>query len=359
MYEQLILPSDHYHAGFLIGQRSRKIMHEYVLSSKPWQSLKTWIGSDRLKNMEDAARAFFPCYVDELAGIADGCRLPFSHVFLWNSRGDIYPFVSEGCTTVYAPASDCVFLGHNEDGDPNLRSHCFISRREPGTHNSGYLAFTYPASINGHTFSVNSAGIVQLVDNIRSLEYGDGVPRQLLSRALLDCRSLDDVFSILEGCDRAGSFHHLLAQIGESNILSVEYTPREVDMLRLHAAYGHANHFIHPRLQNSKQRITASSAARQNRIDKLCRKLTDSTGPDDIRLMLGDMGNRDLPIYRTDPQDPDHENTLATAVFRVTSDTVQSRVYVAGNKQQDFDWNDQITDRICTHNLNLKGEKLK
>ena len=345
MYEQLTLPSDHYRAGFLIGQRSRKVMHEYVLSSEPWQSLMTWIGSDRLKNMEDAARTFFPRYVDELAGIADGCNLPFSHIFLWNSRGDIYPFASDGCTTVCAPSADGVLLGHNEDGDPKLRSHCFISKREAGSHNSGYLAFTYPASINGHTFSVNTAGIVQLVDNIRSLEYGDGVPRQLLSRALLDCSSIDDVISILNCCDRAGSFHHLLAQTGEKDILSVEYTPQEVSMLRKHTAYGHANHFIHPRLQTSKQRITPSSAARQIRIDQLCRKLADSTLPADIRRMLGDMDNRDLPIYRADPEDSDNENTLATAVFRMTSDTVQSWVYVAGNKQQDFDWNDQTAER--------------
>ncbi|UCD77713.1 MAG: hypothetical protein JSW26_20185 [Desulfobacterales bacterium] len=345
MYETLILPHDHYQAGYIIGQRSRQIMHEYVLASKPWQSLKAWIGSDRLKYMEDAARAAFPRYVDELAGIADGCKLPFSQIFLWNSRGDIYPFVSDGCTTVCAPAPDGVLLGHNEDGDPKLRSHCFISKREPGSNNLGYIAFTYPASINGHTFSVNSAGIVQLVDNIRSLEYGEGVPRQLLSRALLDCRSLKDVFSILEGCDRAGSFHHLLAQSGDKHTLSIEYTPREVSMLRLHTSYGHANHFIHPRLQTSKQRITPSSAARQIRVDELCRKLNDSTGPADIRLMLGDVENRNLPIYRMNPEDSDNENTLATAVFRVTSDTVQSRVYVAGGEQQDFDWNDQTADR--------------
>ena len=342
MYEQIILPSDHYRAGFLIGQRSRKIMHAYVLSSKPWQSLMTWIGGKRLKNMEDAARSFFPRYVEELAGIADGCKLPFSHIFLWNSRGDLYPFISDGCTTVCAPSADGLLLGHNEDGDPILRSHCFISKREAGSHNSGYLAFTYPASINGHTFSVNSAGIIQLVDNIRSLEYGDGVPRQLLARALLDCRSLDGILSTLKGCDRAGSFHHLLAQAGEKDILSVEYTPQEVSLLRVHTAYGHANHFIHPRLQNSKQRTTPSSAARQIRIDQLCGKLTDSAGPADIRRMLGDMQNRDLPIYRTDPEDPDHENTLATAVFRVTADALQARIFEAGGREQNFEWNNQI-----------------
>ncbi|MBT8363658.1 MAG: C45 family peptidase [Deltaproteobacteria bacterium] len=336
MYDELNLPRDHYRAGFIIGQRSRKIMHEYVLASQTWQSLKAWIGSEKLKNMENAARAAFADYVDELAGIADGCELPFAQVFLWNCRGDLTPFISDGCTTVWAPSADGVLLGHNEDGDPNLRPHCFISKREPGINHPGYTSFTYPASINGHTFSVNSAGLVQLVDNIRSLEHGDGVPRQLLSRSILDCRSLEDVVATLKDCFRAGSFHHMLAQSGSKDVLSIEYTPDEVSMVRLQASYGHTNHFIHPRLRNSKQRITPSSAQRQIRIDDLCRKLSDSPGPGDIRMMLGDIENPDLPIYRTDPNDPDNENTLATALFRVTPDAVYSSVYIAGDQEQSF-----------------------
>jgi hypothetical protein len=336
MYEELILPRDHYQAGYMIGQRSRKIMHEYVLTSNTWQALKVWAGSDRLKNMENAARYAFPSYMDELTGIADGCELPFSHVFLWNSRGDLAPFISDGCTTVCASSADHVLLGHNEDGDPNLRPHCFISRREPGRNHPGYLAFTYPASINGHTFSINYAGLVQLVDNIRSREVGDGVPRQFLSRALLDCRSLDDVVATLKGCSRSGSFHHMLASAGSKDVLSIEYNPVEVSTIRLHSAYGHANHFIHPRFQNSKQQVTPSSAARQLRIDDLCRELSDSPGLDNIRRMLGDIDNQNFPIYRTDPKDPDNENTLATALFLVTSDTVQSSVYIDGDRQQPF-----------------------
>jgi len=339
MYDELILPRDHYRAGYIIGQRSRQIMHEYVLASKSWQALKLWIGSDRLKNMENAARSAFPGYMDELAGIADGCELPFSQVFLWNSRGDLSPFISDGCTTVCAPSADRVLLGHNEDGDPNLRPHCFISKREPGTNHPGYLAFTYPASLNGHTFSINSAGLVQLVDNIRSLEAGDGVPRQFLARALLDCRSLEEAAAALNGCPRSGSFHHLLASAGHNDVLSIEYTPAAVSIIRLHAAYGHANHFIHPRFRDSKQRVTPSSAARQLRIDDLCRTLSDLPGLDAIHLMLGNIENQNLPIYRTDPKDPDNENTLATALFLVTADAVQSSFYIDEDHQQPFTWN--------------------
>lgn len=336
MYEELNIPQDNYQAGFIIGQRSRKIMQDYVLSTKLWQSLKAWIGSDRLKNMEAAARSTFPHYIDELVGIADGCELPFSYAFLWNCRGDLSPFISDGCTTVCAPSAQGMLLGHNEDGDPKLRPHCLISKREPESNKLGYTSFTYPASINGHTFAVNSVGIVQLVNNIRSLEYGDGVPRQLLARAILDCRNLDEVISTLKGCHRAGSFHHMLAQMGRNAVISVEYTPEDVSMVRLHASYGHANHFIHPRFRNAKQRITRSSAARQICIDELSGKLSNPIGFDDIRLMLNNNENPELPIYRLDPDDPDNENNLATALFLVTQDTIHSEVFVAGDKEQAF-----------------------
>ena len=336
MYKEVILPQDNYLAGFIIGECSRRIMHEYVLNSPPWQALKVWIGSERLKEMERASRSTFPQYVDELAGIADGCDLPFSHIFLWNCRGDLIPFASEGCTTVYMTSPEGILLGHNEDGDPVFRNYCFISKRPPEGNNLGFTSFTYPASINGHAFAVNSVGLAQLINNIRSLEYGDGVPRQLFSRAILDCRNLDDALSVLKGHRRAGSFHHMLAQMGQKDVLSIEYTPNKVSILQLRSAYGHANHFIHPQFRNSKQQITASSAARQSCIDELCRKLPVQRSLDDIRRILHNTDNADLPIYRMDPNDPDSENTFATVAFLITSNSIRSRLYFAGNKEQAF-----------------------
>jgi hypothetical protein len=52
--------------------------------------------------------------------------------------------------------------------------------------------------------------------------------------------------------------------------------------------------------------------------------------------MLYNIENPELPIYRKDPEDPDKENNLATALFRVTSDAVHSRVFVAEDEEQAF-----------------------
>lgn len=336
MYAEVILPPDNYQAGFLIGQRSRETMHTYILTSEPWQALKTWRGSQRLQNMERATRAAFPQYVQELTGIADGCGLPFADIFLWNCRGDLLPFVSEGCTTVCAPSPAGILLGHNEDGDPGFRDHCFISRMKPQDNHPGFTSFTYPASINGHAFAVNTAGLVQLINNIRSLEYGDGIPRQFLSRAILNCRSLDDALAVIKNTRRAGSFHHTLAQVGRSDVFGIEYTPDQVSVLPLESPCGHTNHFIHPRLRDVKQRTTPSSAARQFSVDAHCRKLPAAPGLDDLRRLLFSTNNPDLPIYRTDPDDPDGENTFATALFLIKTNAIQTRLYVAGGTEQAF-----------------------
>jgi hypothetical protein len=55
--------------------------------------------------------------------------------------------------------------------------------------------------------------------------------------------------------------------------------------------------------------------------------------------MLYNIENPELPIYRMDPDDPDKENNLATALFLVTSDAIHSRVYVAGDEEQAFTYN--------------------
>jgi hypothetical protein len=336
MYSEVTLPQNNYQAGFILGEHSRKVMHNYVLHSKQWNLLKNWIGSNELKKMESIARSVFPQYIEELIGIADGCNLPFSNIFLWNCRGDFYPLINDGCTSVFAPSMESLLIGHNEDGDPRFRNHWLISKREPEGSKLGYISFTYPASINGHAFALNSAGLIQVINNIRSLEYSIGVPRQLLSRAILDSCSLDDAISVIKSCDRSGSFHHLIAQVGHKEGLSIEYTPQTVSILPLHSVYGHANHFIHPRFDRAKQLITQSSAARQDCIDELFKNNPFPTSPNEIKRMLWSTANPDLPVYRSDPNDPDGENNLASVVFSLKSDTVFMNVYVAQRKEKTF-----------------------
>src|SRR3546814_3378632 len=59
---------------------------------------------------------------------------------------------------------------------------------------------------------------------IRSQRAGAGPPRMILTRAALDCDSIDAAAALIAGAPRAGAFHLSLAQAGDSRLVSLEFT---------------------------------------------------------------------------------------------------------------------------------------
>ncbi|MXN45604.1 peptidase C45 [Shinella kummerowiae] len=309
--------------GVQLGRFGREIVHRHLIAGHAWASVMTFRDDPRVAGMRGLVEARFPEYWAELQGLAMGLDLPFDDVFLWNCRGDVWAFAPDGCTTVQMPGSEPV-LAHNEDGDPGFRGHCALAHVRP----EGGVAFTsfiYPASIPGHTFAATDAGLIQTVNNIRSRGIGIGIPRMVLGRALFDCRTLDDAVRLLKTAERAGAFHMTLGQKGDPRLLSIEFTHASCSVSTIERPQCHANHLIHEVMRGEKQIITGSSRARQQRGDAM---LGDATGtsPDPLDI-LWDMAVSPLPIYRAQPDDPDHENTLATAVFRIRTDGIDWQVY--------------------------------
>jgi len=272
--------------------------------------------------MNERVQERFPRYWAELRGLADGLELPFEDVFAWNCRGDIRALSPDGCTTVQIPGS-CRIIAHNEDGDPGFRGHCTLARiasdgGEP------FTALIYPGSLPGHTFAETEAGLVQTVNNIRSLNTGHGLPRMALTRAVLDCRSLDDALNLLQRSDRAGAFHLTLAMADDPRLLSVEFCSEAFSVREIAEPGIHANHFIHPTTKALGQIMTRSSASRQNRGNMLIQDWREGQDP---LTILRDQCDPELPILRDDPEDPDHENTLASAVFFIEGGRIDWYVY--------------------------------
>lgn len=201
--------------------------------------------------------------------------------FLWNCRGDVLLKTHDGCTSVALAPEDGrrVIVGHNEDGDPFLRGRCWIVDVQPedGGDAAGYISFYYPGSLPGHTFGVNRAGIVQTINNLRCLgeKAGGvaGVPRMVLCRAVLDCRTLDEAVEVLRANPHAGGFHHMLSSTNARVLLSVEVAQggccSVVDVTGGRRRYGHANHAVHPGSEHLPQIVTDSSRERQRRVDEI------------------------------------------------------------------------------------------
>jgi hypothetical protein len=317
--------------GYRLGELARPVMAAYMQQSAAWQRVSQWRGHPFVEALRRAAEAYFPALVAELDGLAAGLGWPVEDVFLWNCRGELIHNAPDGCTTLAAVSGNARFIAHNEDGDPYLRERCFLVDVQPAG-KPGFVSFYYPGSLPGHTCAASRAGLVQAINNLRICVPAAGVPRMILARAVLDTDSLDEAVALLRDVPRASGFHHTLGCVGDSRLASVEATVQRCSVVADTPRFGHANHLVHDGCDSEGQIITESSRDRQVRVNALLAALGTPVTDDALLRVLSDQAPSGLPIYRDDPRDPDDENTLATALYRIEADGVAMQVYRQGHR---------------------------
>ncbi|MFP6731235.1 MAG: C45 family peptidase [Alphaproteobacteria bacterium] len=320
--ETIVARGDAFAVGQAIGRRGGQAVRDAVFQSAQFQALKPWLGSDRLSSLKAATAREFPRYLRELEGIAHGAGLALDEIFLWNCRGDLRDLDASlddtGCTTVLVPGETAI-IGHNEDGGADLAGLCFLSQVEPED-GPKFTAFSYPGMLPGHAFGVNQFGLVQTINNIRPHDLTVGVPRHVISRAVLDCRTLDEALEILRRNDRAAGFHHALAQAGDPRLLSVEAPASGCTVIEAQSPMAHANHLVADDYEALAQDCQPSSDARQERADALIAAGTLAGG--NALDILFDRANAALPILRDGDEEGNDGYTLATAVFKIGAEAV-------------------------------------
>lgn len=298
--------------GLALGRAGRDAVHRHLLACDYWRMVTGPAHAARAARLAGATRQRFPRIWAEIEGLAEGLGLPLAEVAAWNFRGDLIAAVPDGCTTVMLPGAEPV-IAHNEDGLPFFRGAAMIAEvaaeGEPGL-----TGFCYPGSIPGHTFAVTRAGLVQTVNNIRLTGLEPAIPRMALGRAMLGAPTPEAAVAVLRAGAASGGFHMALCHRDDRRILSVEFGGGEVSVREVTAPALHANHALHLVRGLAAQTVTRSSGDRQARGEAL---LALGAAP---LVILRDTGGPGLPIRRDAADDPDHENTLATAVFRI-SDT--------------------------------------
>jgi hypothetical protein len=319
--------------GRQLGLLAAPIFDAYMAQSGAWQAVSRWRGSVFAQQLRAMAQRHFPAYVAELDAMAEALGWPAEDIFLWNCRGELIHRVPDGCTTVAAPTPAGALIAHNEDGDPYLRGRCFLVDVQPEG-KPGFVSFCYPGSLPGHTFAATRAGLAQAINNVRICEPHAGVPRMILARAVLDAATLDDALVLLRDTPRASGFHHTIggAQADGVHLYSVEATAQRCSIAALNAPSGHANHLIHAGCESEAQIVTDSSRDRQRRLADLLRALGAQPDGDAFVGVLQDRGGNGLPIFRDDPNDPDDENTLATACFTIVAEGVGFGVWQDGRR---------------------------
>ena len=187
---------------------------------------------------------YYPRYVEELKGMADGAGIDYWRLLLLNS-----PEIREvpsGCTTIALNEGGRLTLMHNEDGNGLERAEdCFLLHYTLENGNSFY-AFAYAGVLPGCSYSWNSAHLyfsVNYLNPIRS-DIKGRVSRNFVARAMIEAESVENGIALLKSSHDASGYHYYLGQ-GE-RLCSIENFGNEVSVKEIAGIDVHSNHYIHP-----------------------------------------------------------------------------------------------------------------
>ncbi len=244
----------HRELGRQIGQaRAPQVRHSInnarALLDKTYDKLElTWAGAQiQARKYIPFAQERYPQYVEELIGIAEGADVPFDDIAVINALEavSVDALHLTKCTS-FAVNEDCtadghVLIAHNEDWLPEDEADVFVIHAtlddEPP-----FLAMTYGGLLPNIGF--NAAGICQCCDSVYPDDCRIGIPRLVVSRAVLSARTPAEAIRHMLVAHRAAGYNHLLAH-DSGELYNVEVSARRFGILHGEDGYiAHTNHYL-------------------------------------------------------------------------------------------------------------------
>ena len=249
----LHLSGSHREIGRQLGESCRgKIAHSLdnarVLLQEAYNELQlTWEGAQiQAHKYLPFAEENYPQYIEEMAGIAEGANVPFDDIAVTNVMEAVASDALHlsKCTSMAVNQSrtlnNKVLVAHNEDWVPEDEPDVVILHVTPDDE-PAFLAMTYGGLLPNIGF--NDRGISQCCDSLYQVDSRIGIPRLVVSRAVLAAKTISDAIRRTLIPRRAAGYNHLIAhESGE--IYNVE-----VSSLQFALQYGedgflaHTNHF--------------------------------------------------------------------------------------------------------------------
>jgi len=313
-------------------QASAQVKHSlenaHHLLESTYESLQlTWEGAEiQARKYLPFAQERYPKVVEELLGIAEGAGVRFDDLVVLNAMEAVTTDALHltKCTSIgvneQRTANGHVLIGHNEDWVPEDESDMFLIHAIPDDEPT-FLAMTYGGLLPNIGF--NSAGIAQCCDSVYPSDCRIGIPRVVLSRAILAARTPAEAIRHMVAPLRAAGYNHLLAhESGE--MYNVEVSARKFAVLYADKnAIAHTNHYLDHNMQAVEDESDELICTRV-RYHRACR-LLEQTKMHTTQTLQGILRDHvNFPdsicnhaVYDTDPLD--REKTITSLVMDLTA----------------------------------------
>jgi len=241
---------------------------------------------EELNGVDERCRKWYPEYVQELEGIAEGSGADYWRLLLLNT-----PELLEresGCTSIAVSKGDSLYLVHNEDGVSEERTEdCTLLHYI--LPNVSFYAFTYDGELAGGSYSWNSHHLYFSVNYLEpiSLDIDGWVSRNFVARKMVETSSVEDAIKVLESGQDGCGYHYYIGQ--DDKLFSIENFHNEVSVREVSGTDVHSNHYLHPAFLNRGNR-GEHTEVRLERAQELV-----SQGKDPLQI-LTDRANAPLSI---------------------------------------------------------------
>ena len=324
----------YYEIGYAVGSMFKNQIFSMLKNRKNWfDGLREVAGEGEgslYEQLFDKAMQYYPQYIEELEGMAEGSGVPFRDIFILNIKAELgaEPFLEKeevpGCSSIYFIRSDGKFLMHNEDGHRAFTGGMFIVKATPPS-GVKFIALSYPGIMIGNGPGFNSFGIVQTTNYIAAAKWEIGIPRYFLNRAVLETKTIDEAIAVVSHEDRAFAYHHNLGDFNADYLVSVEVTPYIIQQFEPKEHYYHTNHFVLSETVDFPQEMNYVNNSSISRYEVLYEKFHYLDGDNatfkDVLPFLASHNNPPFSPCRH-PQDTIQGTTLATAVFDMRRDAM-------------------------------------
>ena len=249
----------HKEIGRQIGEAFRDKIQQHVQNTRDLINIACasleldWEGARRQgRKYIPFAEERYPEYVDELCGLSEGANVDFDDVGVVNALEAVTSDALHlsKCTSMAVSETNTadghVLIGHNEDWIPEDEPDVYLIHAEPDD-DPPFLAMTYGALLPNIGF--NAYGIAQCCDSVYPNDSRIGIPRVVVSRAVLAAKTPTEAIRQVLIPRRAAGYNHLLAhESGE--IYSVEVSSRKFGILYGQDGYMvHTNHYLDSTMQ--------------------------------------------------------------------------------------------------------------
>jgi isopenicillin-N N-acyltransferase-like protein len=323
----------HGEIGRQVGEaRREQIQHSVanarVLIDESYDQLElTWEGAQiQARKYLPFVEERYPQYIDEMRGIAEGANVAFDDIMALNTMEAVTMDALHltRCTSMAVneerTADGHILAAHSEDWVPEDEDDVYVILAKP-VDEPPFLAMTYGGLLPNVGF--NAYGIAQLIDSVYPSDSRIGIPRLVVSRAVLASRRISGAIGRALVSHRAAGYNHLIAhESGEMYCIEVSATRFDI----LHGTDGyivHTNHYVAGSMKGieSDPEELISSRVRYFRANRLLRRSSSHTMKS-LQAIQKDHVNLPNSIcnHAVDWTDPfDREKTINAMVIDLTA----------------------------------------